>query len=261
MNVKFSKYHGTGNDFVLIDDREEVFPLHNTEIINHLCHRRFGIGADGLMLVRNDENFDFRMIYFNSDGNESTMCGNGGRCIVAFSYMLGLIKEKCSFIAIDGVHDAEVVKSDYIRLKMIDVNEVEIGKGYFYLNTGSPHYVTFVKEFNDEGIVDDARKIRYNNRFKEIGTNVNFVKPGENDLYVRTYERGVENETYSCGTGVVASAISAGIESKAEKSFHKVQTLGGKLKVSYEADFEKNEFKNIWLEGPAKLVFSGTVTI
>lgn len=261
MNVKFSKYQGTGNDFVIIDDREEIFPLKDVSIIKHICHRRFGIGADGLMLVRNDENYNFRMVYFNSDGNESTMCGNGGRCIVAFSHKLGVINTKTSFVAIDGEHDAEVVRPDYVRLKMIDVDEVEAGDEYFYLNTGSPHYVTFLNEFKDKGIVNDARKIRYNKRFKDSGTNVNFIKFKDSDLFVRTYERGVEDETYSCGTGVVASAISAGLRSKTKKSSHTIETLGGRLKVSYDADFVNRKFKNIWLEGPATYVFSGSVTI
>lgn len=261
MNVNFSKYHGTGNDFVLIDDREEVFPINNRAAIEHLCHRRFGIGADGLMLVRNDSKYDFRMVYFNSDGNESTMCGNGGRCIVAFAYKLGVIQDKTSFIAIDGPHDAEVVGNDYVRLKMIDVSNVEIGDNYYYLNTGSPHYISYKNGFKEEGIVEEARKIRYNNRFKEEGTNVNFVKLEENSLFVRTYERGVENETFSCGTGVVASAISAGLKNNSNEHVYQIKTLGGDLKVSYDADFEKNEFKNIWLEGPATFVFSGTTTI
>ena len=261
MDVNFSKYHGTGNDFVLIDDRDEFFPLNDTSLVKKICQRRFGIGADGLMLVRKDSNYDFRMIYYNSDGNESTMCGNGGRCIVAFSYKLGIIQNKTSFVAIDGPHDAEVVEPDYIRLKMIDVNEVETGEDYFYLNTGSPHYVRFKDEFNSRGIVAEAQEIRYNERFKKEGTNVNLVKTKEDGLFVRTYERGVEDETYSCGTGVVASAISAGLKMKDNKTLHNIETLGGRLKVSYEADFEKCEFKNIWLEGPATFVFSGTVTI
>jgi diaminopimelate epimerase len=261
MNVKFSKFHGTGNDFVLIDDREEIFPINNVDLIKQLCHRRFGIGADGLMLVRNDSKYDFRMVYFNSDGNESTMCGNGGRCIVAFSYQLGIINTNTEFIAVDGPHEAEVVKPDYIRLKMIDVNEVEIGNDYFYLNTGSPHYVSYKTEFGDNGIINDAHEIRYSDRFKVEGTNVNFVKLDQDELFVRTYERGVENETYSCGTGVVASAISAGIKNKSDKNSYDIKTLGGNLKVAYNANFEKNEFNNIWLEGPAAFVYSGTFEI
>ncbi len=261
MNVKFSKYQGTGNDFVVIDDRKEVFPLNDVSVIEHLCHRRFGIGADGLMLVRKDKDYDFRMIYYNSDGNESTMCGNGGRCIVAFAYKLGVIKEKTNFIAVDGPHDAEVLNPSYIRLRMIDVNNIEVGEDYYYLNTGSPHYVNFKKELTKGGIVSEAREIRYNDRFKAEGTNVNYVKISDNGLYVRTYERGVEDETYSCGTGVVASSISAGMKEGKKEGKYEIETLGGKLKVSYSANFEKKEVKNIWLEGPATFVFSGIVEI
>lgn len=229
-------------------------------MVAKLCDRRFGIGADGLMLLQNKEAYDFEMVYFNSDGNTSSMCGNGGRCIVAFANRLGIIKDKAHFIATDGPHDA-LVKENRVSLKMNDVKEIEKNKEFCFLNTGSPHYVKFVEDVEKYNVFEEGKKIRYNERFKKEGTNVNFIERKPNSLYVRTYERGVEDETYSCGTGVTAAALIAAISNKSTAEYYcDIQTLGGNIKVS----FKKNpggSFSDIWLEGPAEFVFKGEIKV
>jgi diaminopimelate epimerase len=257
MTFNFYKYQGAGNDFILIDNRKELVSKENSELIHKLCDRRFGIGADGLMLLQEKEGYDFEMVYFNSDGNEGTMCGNGGRCIVAFAHHLGLVDEKTSFWAIDGEHSADVLNAEYINLKMSDVKSVEINEDYFFLDTGSPHYVAFVKGIEEMDVFNLGREIRNNDRFKSEGTNVNFVEEINNRLMVRTYERGVENETLACGTGITASAIAASIHTGKVKEEYDIKALGGDLKVRYEKN--GNSFINIWLEGPAVQVFKGII--
>lgn len=267
MLLHFSKYQGTGNDFILIDNRDGKISL-SAEQVRLLCDRHFGIGADGLMLLeyafhdhagepaakRND--VDFRMIYYNSDGNESSMCGNGGRCITAFAQRLGLVKNEARFIAVDGLHEARI-SGDIVSLKMNDVRHVETGDHYFYLNTGSPHYVTFASDVQHLDVNAEGRKIRYSERFAEEGTNVNFIEKQDDALYVRTYERGVENETLSCGTGVTASALVAAMKGLSTgKNNCQVKTPGGSLNVKFDKVLENN-FYNIWLEGPAVFVFEG----
>lgn len=258
MKITFYKYQGTGNDFVLIDNRTSFFDIKNTGLVRYLCDRRFGIGADGLMLLQNKEGFDFEMIYYNSDGNLSSMCGNGGRCIVAFAKQIGVIQNKTHFLAVDGAHDAEI-NNDLVKLKMIDVEEIENGENFFYLNTGSPHFVKFVDDVESFEVVNEAKKIRYNDRFKAVGTNVNYTQVlGENEIAVRTYERGVEDETYSCGTGVTAAAISSFLKNDFDNKI-RVKTLGGNLNVYIEKT-EKG-FENVWLEGPATFVFKGEIDV
>ncbi|PKQ61752.1 diaminopimelate epimerase [Labilibaculum filiforme] len=260
MKVKFSKYQGTGNDFVLIDNRNGNIAPDNFSFIEKLCDRRFGIGGDGLMLLENEDGFDFRMRYYNSDGKEGSMCGNGGRCIVAFAYRLGIISEKARFIAVDGEHEAKIITSEeaiQVSLKMIDVSDIEIGEDFYYLNTGSPHFVQFISDHENFDTYTEGKKVRYNNRFSEQGTNVNFVSIEDQGLRVSTYERGVEDETYSCGTGVVASAISASF--KINRNNFKIQTKGGVLEVHFQKITEK-QIENIWLTGPATHVFDGTLT-
>lgn len=253
------KYQGTGNDFVLIDNRDNSISL-STEQIKWLCDRRFGIGADGLMLLELAPNVDFKMVYYNSDGNQSSMCGNGGRCIVAFAKQLEIINNEAKFLAIDGLHDAKI-NEDSISLKMNDVRTVEQGNDYFYLNTGSPHYVKFVSDIETFDVYNEGIKIRYNSRFFDEGTNVNFIQKKENELFVRTYERGVENETLSCGTGVTAAALVAAISGvNTSKNSCVIKTLGGTLNVKYEKVLE-NTFYNIWLEGPAQFVFKTEIEI
>ncbi|BAX81258.1 diaminopimelate epimerase [Labilibaculum antarcticum] len=260
MKVEFSKYQGTGNDFVLIDNRNNIIDANNFTLIKKLCDRRFGVGGDGLMLLDNASGFDFRMRYYNSDGKEGSMCGNGGRCIVAFAYHLGLISETAKFIAVDGEHEAKIIKTEngvQVSLKMIDVLDVELGDDFYFLNTGSPHFVRFISKHDNFDTFTEGKKIRYNNRFAEEGTNVNFVSFQDQDITVSTYERGVEDETYSCGTGVVASAISASF--KTGRNQFKIKTKGGHLEVHFRKTND-TQIENIWLVGPATHVFTGTIT-
>ncbi len=260
MKIIFHKYQGTGNDFIIIDNRTNVFDRKNNLLVAKLCDRRFGIGADGLMLLQSKASYDFEMVYYNSDGSESSMCGNGGRCIVEFAHTLGLVKEKASFIAIDGEHIA-TVQPEFISLKMNDVNEIELNETFLYLNTGSPHYVQFSKDIENVNVFEEGKKIRYNERFKKEGTNVNFIEKIGNSLFVRTYERGVENETYSCGTGVTAAALVASLKGlSTAKNYCDIKTLGGNLKVKFNTEDNKT-FNNIWLEGPAIFVFKGEIEI
>ena len=250
--IEFFKYQGTGNDFVMIDNRDLQFPK-NTEIIEKLCDRRFGIGGDGLILLENHDIFDFKMVYYNSDGNESTMCGNGGRCIVAFAHFLDVFEDKTTFEAIDGKHEAEI-HNGIIKLKMIDVDVIKNVAEDFELNTGSPHYVTFVEMLKDYKVFENGNNIRNSSSYNAEGINVNFVEEvAENEIFVRTYERGVEDETFSCGTGVTAAAL-VYLKDKNQSSVN-VKVLGGNLKVYAEKDGKI--FRNIWLEGPAKQVFKG----
>lgn len=260
MNIPFYKYQGTGNDFILIDNRELRLPHSTHELFESWCHRRFGIGADGLILLEDEEGFDFRMVYFNSDGRVSSMCGNGGRCIVQFAFDLGMIKEETRFIAIDGPHDA-VIKQGIVELKMQDVQGIEQIEGDFFLQTGSPHYVRFKKDsLNTFDLVAEAQAIRYNDRFRELGTNVNLVFDAGKQLDVRTYERGVEDETLSCGTGVTAVAIVNHICSAPGQHYtQKIQTAGGLLQLRL---FKVNDqkFTDIWLCGPAQFVYRGELS-
>lgn len=256
MNLEFHKYQGAGNDFIMVDNRDLKFPSKNYELVKQLCDRRFGIGADGLILVQKSKQFDFEMLYYNADGFEGSMCGNGGRCAFAFAESLSLVKSKSVFLATDGPHEA-FRNATEISLKMKDVSGVEkISKDYF-LNTGSPHYVRFVDDVQKIDVVKEGRKIRYNARFKKEGTNVNFVEVGKNKLKVRTYERGVEDETLSCGTGVTAVALVANLKKVNPKSSQfLIETLGGKLRVSFE-NKAKEEYTSIWLTGPASFVYKG----
>jgi diaminopimelate epimerase len=275
VKIPFFKYQGTGNDFVMIDQRQQQFlKKSDVEIINHLCDRRFGIGADGLILLEHPQNaqnteggtFDFQMIYFNADGRESSMCGNGGRCLVAFANYLNVFDKQCIFNAIDGLHDAKVREDGWVELKMIDVPTVEIGKDYYLLNTGSPHFVVFVEDLTDINVYENGREIRYSERFYTEGVNVNFVEvKKDGSLEVATYERGVEAETFSCGTGVTAAAIAFAL--KIEHVFNKnktftvpILTKGGNLEVRLQRN-SKDVFQNIWLCGPATQVFQGEVEI
>lgn len=254
----FYKYHGTGNDFILIDNRENLVSL-TKEQIAHLCHRRFGIGADGLMLLQREAGYDFRMVYYNSDGGESTMCGNGGRCITAFARDLGIIASIADFVAIDGPHTAHIDDNGLISLHMNDVDSMYIHEGYTILNTGSPHYVRWVKDARMEAVVSEGRRVRNLPEFNPGGINVNFVEIAQGKLVVRTYERGVEDETYSCGTGVTAAAIAATCsETGAFKTA--IETPGGQLTVSFTKDSEHSA-KDVVLTGPAVFVFKGEINV
>ncbi|SFQ44388.1 diaminopimelate epimerase [Parafilimonas terrae] len=261
MKLTFYKYQGTGNDFIIIDNRNDK----NISLANHqvkqLCDRRFGIGADGLMLMNDKEGFDFDMQYYNADGNTSTMCGNGGRCMVKFAYNMGLSKTEYLFNAIDGPHKAAIENNGWVDLKMKDVNAVEISMFSDYiLDTGSPHYVKPVNNVMDIDVVKLGREIRYNKRFADEGINVNFVEQeDEGKVYVRTYERGVEDETLSCGTGVTASALSFAHNDNGFNHVN-VKTPGGNLAVDFDKTGETS-FENIWLCGPATFVFKGEIEI
>ncbi|MEN0006015.1 MAG: diaminopimelate epimerase [Bacteroidota bacterium] len=257
----FYKYQGTGNDFVIIDARTAMpFAATDVETIAHLCDRRFGIGADGLILLRQAAGYDFEMLYFNADGRPSSMCGNGGRCITAFAKMLGIFQDSCRFLAVDGPHEAKVRADGWVELKMGEVSAVEKGEDFFFLDTGSPHYVTFVEDLDDIDVPDLGSTIRYSEPYAKAGTNVNFVEVQQNTLLVGTYERGVEDETLSCGTGVTAAAIAHVVKhQKVGAQVVPIQTKGGALEVRLEIGTEG--FHSIWLCGPASLVFEGSVGV
>ncbi|RXK62218.1 diaminopimelate epimerase [Lacibacter luteus] len=259
MTIPFYKYQGTGNDFVIIDNRNGNFTQLSTVEIAFLCDRRFGIGADGLMLLQLKDGYDFEMVYYNADGNEGSMCGNGGRCLVAFAKHLGVIDKNAEFLATDGFHEAKVLDNGWIELKMKDVNNIEKSPEYSILNTGSPHYIKWENDIAKTAVFDEGKRIRYSPPFFQEGINVNFVQLLNDTLNVRTYERGVENETLSCGTGVTAAAIAASNDSIGFQE-RKILTPGGELKVKFEKKSESS-FENIWLCGPAKLVFAGTITL
>jgi diaminopimelate epimerase len=262
MKILFSKYHGTGNDFIIIDNRELQWKPKQEEI-TLLCDRHFGIGADGLMLLTEKPGVDFYMAYYNSDGRESTMCGNGGRCMIIFARSLRLIGAETHFQAIDGKHLGKVIKNKspiIVSLKMKDVIVDEIETNYIFMNTGSPHYVVLVnKKVEDLNIIAEAKNIRFNPRFRKEGTNVDFIDINNDHIFVRSYERGVEDETLSCGTGVTAAALTYAIKKPATPSPLEVHTRGGILKVHFKQN--GNSFTDIWLEGPATFVYKGEIIV
>ena len=260
MKISFHKYQGTGNDFVILDNRDDRYSGLSIKQVKHICDRHFGIGADGLMLLGKKEGYDFEMIYFNADGNQSSMCGNGGRCLVKFAYNEGIIKSIYHFWAIDGKHEAELDMKEQVRLKMQDVNEVDHHSSYTIVNTGSPHFVKFATDIQNVDVVETGREIRYSKQFAKEGINVNFVESLDDDqIFVRTYERGVENETLSCGTGVTAAAL---LSAHNENGFNRVEvkTPGGHLSVEFVKTGDAH-FDNIWLCGPAEFVFKGEIEV
>jgi diaminopimelate epimerase len=257
MTLKFYKYQGTGNDFVMIDNRQGIFNKNNTKLVSFLCDRRFGIGADGLILLENHVDADFKMVYFNSDGNESSMCGNGGRCITAFANFLGIIENLATFEAIDGMHKAELI-NDIVKLEMQDVLEIEKSGNHVFLNTGSPHHVQMESELEQIDVKSKGASIRYSEKYKKDGCNINFVqKVSDSEFDVRTYERGVEDETLSCGTGVTAVALAMHYIGETEKKLVSLNTPGGRLQVSFHSI--NNGYTNICLLGPAVQVFKGEI--
>jgi diaminopimelate epimerase len=246
----------------MVDNRNLALPRNNTQLYQQLCHRRFGIGADGFIMVQNKEGYDFEMVYFNSDGNESSMCGNGGRCIVMFAKHLGIIKNKARFLAVDGPHDADIFEDNWVSLRMKDVADIEHFGNDYFLDTGSPHFVRFVDEdLVNFPLIETAKKIRFNDRFAAQGTNVNIVHPNNGVLNVRTYERGVEDETYSCGTGVTAVALAAAVNiPNGVDIVQPISTPGGSLQIVFNKT-GANRFENVRLQGPAQLVFSGKISV
>ena len=256
--ITFYKYQGTGNDFVIIDNRQNTIHLTKDQVAL-ICDRRFGIGADGLMLLNKLEGYHFAMKYYNADGNESTMCGNGGRCLSRFAKDCGIEATEYTFLAIDGEHQAVFSANGWVELKMNDILTVNSFNNDFVLNTGSPHYIKKVEDVQSVNVFNDGKSIRNSPSFIKEGINVNFVEVKDNGLFVRTYERGVENETLSCGTGVTASAIALG---NTKEGFNDVaiETLGGNLKVKFNAH-TNGTFTDVWLCGPAEFVFKGQIEL
>jgi diaminopimelate epimerase len=261
MKLHFYKYQGTGNDFILLDNRKLGLKFDNLQLVAGLCDRRFGIGADGLMLLQECAGYDFEMRYFNSDGRPGSMCGNGGRCIVAFASHLGIIGNTTNFLAVDGPHYAKIsAPNQLVSLQMIDVSAIEKSGDAYILNTGSPHYVAPVKELTSRDVFSEGRAIRYSDRFNEQGINVNFVEDLGDRYFVRTYERGVEDETYACGTGVTAVALAmASLKGQEGELESPVKVLGGELNIRFTK--QGDSFSDIFLEGPAKLVFEGDIEV
>ncbi|HMO60510.1 MAG TPA: diaminopimelate epimerase [Ferruginibacter sp.] len=260
MKITFFKYQGTGNDFIILDNYNQEAPRLSTKQIKFLCDRHFGIGADGLMYLSKKQGYDFAMEYYNADGYVSSMCGNGGRCLVKFAYHRGIHRASYRFIAIDGEHEAEIETDGTVSLKMKDVDTVDLHASHAILNTGSPHFVKFADNVQEIDVLATARDIRYSEPFKKEGINVNFVETiDEDSIYMRTYERGVEDETLSCGTGVTAAAL---LSAHNDNGFNtvNVKTRGGRLSVEFDKVGEK-QFKNIWLCGPAEFVFQGEIEL
>ncbi len=259
MQIQFYKYQGTGNDFIVIDNRQYIFPKNNAKLIAKLCNRKFSIGADGLILLEPSDSQDFTMTYFNADGNPSSMCGNGGRCITAFAKKLNIINDEATFDAVDGVHKAYIEK-DIVSLKMIDVLNIESFDDHLFLDTGSPHHITYVNDVKNVSVKITGRKIRYGAPYFEKGCNINFVQQvNENTFKVRTYERGVENETLSCGTGVTAVAIASHKAKKTKNNTVVLETLGGNLEISFV--YDNNIYKDVLLKGKATLVYTGEIEL
>lgn len=256
--LAFNKYQGAGNDFIIIDNLRRKSDPFNNVFISRLCDRRFGIGADGLILINHSDDHDFEMQYFNSDGFEGSMCGNGGRCAADFAIRKGIAGNKLSFKAVDGIHDA-FAEGGMIKLKMNDINETRLIRENYFIDTGSPHYVIFTSGLANYDVYNKGKRVRNSEDFTPDGTNVNFVEPRPDGIFVRTFERGVENETLSCGTGVTASAIAAVLSGHFDSSPVKVFTRGGNLEVSFTVTDRK--ISDIWLSGPATFVFEGKIKI
>lgn len=260
MTISFVKYQGTGNDFIILDNRDGKYNALTEKQIAWLCDRKFGIGADGLMLFNLKDGYDFEMVYFNADGRPGSMCGNGGRCIIRYASDLGLHQFTYRFWAPDGAHEAEIDNRNEIRLKMKDVDKIDDHDSYVVLDTGSPHFIKFADDVMNIDVVETGRDIRNSKPFAAAGINVNFVEStGEDSILVRTYERGVEDETLSCGTGVTAAAL---VSAHNARGFNRVEvsTPGGNLSVEFNK-MDDGHFENIWLCGPAEKVFIGEIEV
>jgi diaminopimelate epimerase len=253
MIIEFHKYQATGNDFIIIDDRDNNFDIHDSILIQSLCERKMGIGADGLIVLRNHNEYDFRMIYFNSDGFESTLCGNGSRCIVSFANLLDISSNKIMFMAIDGMHEASI-DDDEVSIKFKDIKKIDYDNKYIIIDSGSPHLVNIVENVDNINIDLEGASIRNMPKYKSKGINVNFIEH-DNHIKIRTYERGVESETHSCGTGAVASAIALYHSGLIEENIISLISRGGELSVMFE-EFN-GIYRNIWLTGSVNLVYIG----
>jgi diaminopimelate epimerase len=258
MLLHFFKYQGTGNDFIIIDNRDGSIQLSSQQVAL-LCDRHFGIGADGLMLLNKHDNYDFEMVYYNADGAPGTMCGNGGRCLTKFAFDKGIQPNKYTFIASDGEHEAVIDANGWVHLKMIDVHEVSKQNEATVLNTGSPHYIKQVTDLSNYDVFTEGKNVRYNETYKQNGINVNFVEWDGDELFVRTYERGVENETFSCGTGVTAAAMAMSYDTTGLQET-KIRTLGGSLLIKFNK-LDAQHYTDVWLCGPASFVYDGQITI
>ena len=253
MILNFYKYQGTGNDFIIIDIRNLKYNFEEKDF-KKLCDRKFGIGADGVMLIGLHDKFDFHMQFYNPDGSTS-FCGNGSRCAVLYCFHQGLCQRKTSFLTNDGPHHAEILNSNEVKISLISPIKVDkLDNGDFKANTGSPHYVKFTDNMKNEDFISKCREIRYSDDFKDEGINVNFVLEKNQGIQVRTYERGVENETLSCGSGVTAAALSFA-SWKSLNNIINVKTKGGDLKVEYK--LMDMAFEDVYLIGPAHYVFRG----
>lgn len=263
MKLHFYKYQGAGNDFILVDNRQLAVNHNNPELLARLCNRRFSVGADGIMFLQNADGYDFEMVYYNADGNPSSMCGNGGRCIVAFARFLNVIESETEFLAVDGPHHAKISdEGNWVSLQMIDVDAVERDGEAYVLNTGSPHYVTLAQNLKNKDVYHEGSSIRNNDTYKANGINVNFVEPLNtgNGYFVRTFERGVEDETFACGTGVTAVALAMAIQNNQTGHITTpIKVLGGNLNIRFNYDGER--YTDIFLEGPAERVFEGDIEI
>jgi diaminopimelate epimerase len=261
MKLHFYKFQGTGNDFIVADNRKHEYNGLSTEQIKRICDRRFGIGADGLMLLQEKKSYDFEMKYYNADGKEGSMCGNGGRCILKFAYQLGIHRDVYKFLAVDGVHEGEIDTDGTVSLKMKDVKAIHKFHNDLILDTGSPHYIKIVTDVMNMDVFKKGYEIRHSKEFEEEGINVNFVEQTEDvdKIIVRTYERGVEDETFSCGTGVTAAAL---VCYHNDNGFNdvEVRTLGGQLTVEFDR-IDENHYENIWLCGPAEKVYEGEIIV
>ncbi len=261
MNIKFYKYQGAGNDFILIDNRKNAVNHQDPQLIARLCDRRFGIGGDGIMFLQEKAGYDFEMVYYNADGQPSSMCGNGGRCIAAFARHLRIVDREAEFLAVDGAHHAKISDSgDWVSLQMIDVTQINMDGDAYVLNTGSPHYVKLVEGLKEKNVYQDGYMIRNNATYRSEGINVNFVEPVTDGYFVRTFERGVENETFACGTGVTAVALAMAKHNGQTGHINTpIKVLGGELSIRF--DYDGQQFTNIFLEGPAVKVYEGDLDI
>ncbi len=254
MKGQFYKYQAAGNDFILMDNRDEAFPRSDRALVQQLCQRHFGIGSDGLILLENHPNADFKMVFLNPDGRLASMCGNGGKCIVAFARDLGLIDSQTVFAAGDGMHRAAIV-GDRVELQMKDVYEVAQREGALFLDTGSSHHVAFFDCIQDIDVPSEGKKTS-DAIYGEVGANVNFAQcHADGSISVRTYERGVEDETLACGTGAIATALAAFEKGLLSKPALAVKMRGGDLPLRFTQT--DRGYEDICLIGPAQLVFKG----
>ena len=256
MHLKFSKYHGTGNDFIMIYNHNKSYSF-SQSYVKKMCDRSYGVGADGLIIIEKTLHADFKIIYYNADGFVGSMCGNGSRCAVSFAKKLGLIQNQCEFLAYDGMHKGLILENGLVSIEMVDVSLIEAQNNTLKIDTGSPHLICFRNTVTEIDVKHEGASIRNSSDYIEDGINVNFVQLIKNELFIRTYERGVEDETLSCGTGAVASAIAAYESGLLNSDRIKVNVLGGQLEVSFSKVGSK--YSNIHLIGPTKFVFNGEV--